>query len=325
MLIDDVKITIKAGKGGNGAISFRHDEGKDHGGPDGGNGGYGGDVYVIAVDDMMALRQFQFKKQLKADDGVPGKRKNLFGRKGEDLLLKVPRGTQITDIDSGRTIEIVDRVTPVRLATGGIGGRGNNEFKTSTIQAPRYAEDGTPGEEKHLHIQLKIIADIGFIGLPNAGKSSLLGMLTNANPKIGAYPFTTLEPNLGAMGTIIMADIPGLIEGAHEGRGLGIKFLKHIEKTKLLFHCIDVTTENILETYELVRREFAEYKTELLEKPEIILLTKTDLVDAKTIADKKKLLKKTKREIHTVSVYDDKSLEELKNIIETNVLHIESK
>lgn len=320
MLVDEVKITIKAGKGGNGAISFRHDEGKDMGGPDGGNGGYGGDVYVIAVDDMMALRQFQFKKLLKADDGVPGKRKNLFGRKGADLLLKVPRGTQITDMETGKSIEIVDRETPVRLATGGIGGRGNNEFKTSTIQAPRYAEDGKPGEEKHLHIELKIIADIGFIGLPNAGKSSLLGMLTNANPKIGAYPFTTLEPNLGAMGNIIMADIPGLIEGAHEGRGLGIKFLKHIEKTKLLFHCIDVTTENIVETYELVRREFAEYNAALLEKPEIILLTKIDLVEKDVITAKKKLLKKTNREIYTVSVYDEKSLAELAKIIEKAAL-----
>jgi GTP-binding protein len=240
----------------------------------------------------------------------------LFGRKGADLLLKVPRGTQVTDMDSGYSIEIVDRETPVRIATGGIGGRGNNEFKTSTIQAPRYAEDGTPGEEKRLHIQLKIIADIGFIGLPNAGKSSLLGMLTNADPKIGAYPFTTLEPNLGAMGSIIMADIPGLIEGAHEGKGLGIKFLKHIEKTKLLIHCIDVTTENILETYDLVRREFAEYKTTLLEKPEIILLTKTDLVTPEVVKEKKKLLKKTKREIYSVSVYDDTSLAELKTIIE---------
>lgn len=320
MLVDDVTITVKAGKGGNGAVSFRHDEGKDHGGPDGGNGGFGGDVYVIAVDDMMALRQFQFKKSLKADDGVPGKRKNLFGRKGEDLILKVPRGTRITDLDTGEIFEIVDRENPVRLATGGIGGRGNNEFKTSVIQAPRYAEDGTPGEEKRLRVELRIIADIGFIGLPNAGKSSLLGMLTNANPKIGAYPFTTLEPNLGAMGNIIMADIPGLIEGAHEGKGLGIKFLKHIEKTKLLIHCIDISTENLLETYKLVRKEFEEYKEELLEKPEIILLTKTDLVSPEVINEKKELLKSTKRKIYDVSVYDDTSLEKLKALIEKAVV-----
>lgn len=321
MLIDDVKVVVKAGNGGNGAVSFRHDEGKDHGGPDGGNGGDGGDVYVTGVDDMMALAQFQFKKLLKAENGIPGKRKNLYGRKGKDIILKLPKGTQVTDLQTGISFEINDTTSLIKIAIGGKGGRGNTEFKTSMVQAPRFAEDGTLGEEKNLRFELKIIADIGFIGLPNAGKSSLLSVLTNANPKIGAYPFTTLEPNLGTLGSIILADIPGLIEGAHTGRGLGIKFLKHIEKTKLIVHCIDVSLEEIEKTYKLVREEFAAYKKELLEKKELILLTKSDLVDEKErIKKQQMLIKKTKKEVLTVSVYDAVSISLLQQRLEQEVV-----
>lgn len=315
MLIDEVTITVHAGSGGNGAVSFRRNEGNPRGGPDGGNGGNGGDVYVIGVDDLSALRQFQFKKVHKADDGVQGKRKNLFGRNAEDLYLKLPLGTRITD-DEGRIIaEIEDTKTPILIARGGKGGRGNNEFKSPTNQAPRFAEKGEKGEEKVLHLELRLIADVGLIGLPNAGKSSLLSVLTNASPKIGNYPFTTLEPNIGVMDTVILADIPGLIEGASSGKGLGIKFLKHIEKTKLLVHCIDVSAEDPVASYNVVRDEFARYNEELLKKPELLILTKRDLVTAEELKKKEQLLKKVNKNILSVSAYDDEGLLKLKTAI----------
>ena len=315
MLIDDVVITVKAGSGGNGSASLRRNAQTPKGGPDGGNGGNGGNVYAIGVDDVTALRQFQFKKIIKAEDGGKGQKQNLYGKNAEHLYIKVPLGTRISDTHAKWLYEIEDTTTPFLLARGGLGGRGNNEFKSATNQTPRYAESGQPGEEKTLHLELRLIAHIGFIGLPNAGKSSLLSVLTNAEPKIGNYPFTTLEPNLGMMDRLILTDIPGLIEGASTGRGLGIKFLKHIEKTRLLAHCIDASDPDPLATYEIVRKEFASYNKELLEKPEIILLTKADLIDEKELGEKKKLLQKTKRKIYTVSVYDDVSITALQDVL----------
>ena len=315
MLIDEVTITVHAGNGGNGAVSFRRNEGNPRGGPDGGNGGNGGDVYVIGVDDLSALRQFQFKKVHKADDGVQGKRKNLFGRNADDLYLKLPLGTRITDDVGGIIAEVEDTKTPILIARGGKGGRGNNEFKSPTNQAPRFAEKGEKGEEKVLHLELRLIADVGLIGLPNAGKSSLLLVLTNASPKIGNYPFTTLEPNIGVMDKIILADIPGLIEGASSGKGLGIKFLKHIEKTKLLVHCIDASSEDPVASYKVVRDEFARYNDELLKKPELLVLTKRDLVTAEEIKRKEQQLKKIHKNILSVSAYDDDALVKLKAAI----------
>lgn len=312
MLIDDVTITIKAGDGGNGSASFRRNAQTARGGPDGGNGGNGGDIYFIGTDDLGALSEFQYKKSLKANDGIKGNKQNKHGKNADDLYIKVPLGTKVTDTATGTSVEILDTKNPVLFAKGGKGGRGNNEFKTALLQAPKFAETGEVGEEKVVRLELRLIADIGFIGLPNAGKSSLLAVLTNAQPKIANYPFTTLEPNIGMMDRTALADIPGLIEGAAQGKGLGIKFLKHIEKTKLLVHCIDVTDENPLQTYQTVRKEFEEYKKELLEKPEMILLTKKDLVEEKEIKVREKALKKLGKEILSVSVYDDKSLEDLK-------------
>ena len=315
MLIDDVVITVKAGNGGNGAVSFRQNEGNPKGGPDGGNGGNGGDVYLVGVDDLSALKQFQFKKVLKADDGVQGKKKNLFGKNAEDLMIKVPKGTRVTDSTGIFICEIDEAGEPFLIARGGNGGRGNNEFKSSTNQSPRYAETGEMGEEKILRLELRLIADVGLIGLPNAGKSSLLSVLTNATPKIGNYPFTTLEPNIGVMDGVFLADIPGLIEGASGGRGLGIKFLKHIEKTALLVHCIDATLDDPQKAYKTVRDEFEKYNTELLNKPELVVLTKIDLIDEKDLALKKKSLTKVSKNILTVTAYDDKSLAALKKAI----------
>lgn len=319
MLVDDVKITIKAGDGGNGAATFKRNAQTAKGGPDGGNGGNGGDVYFIGSDDLGALYQFRFKKHLQAENGTSGKKQNLFGKNADHLYISVPLGTSITDLGSGKTYEITDTKTPVLLARGGKGGRGNNEFKTAILQAPKFAEPGEKGEEKSLHLVLRLIADVGFIGLPNAGKSSLLAALTNAQPKIGNYPFTTLEPNIGMMDRIALADIPGLIEGASTGKGLGIKFLKHIVKTKLLVHCIEVTDPDPVKTYQTVRDEFETYNKVLLEKPEIIAITKIDLADQEQINRQKTKLESFGRPILPVSVFDDASLSALKQALQTHL------
>lgn len=315
MLVDDVHITLKAGKGGNGLVSFRHDEGKAKGGPDGGNGGNGGDIYLTGINDIGGLSKFQYKKQLEAEDGVNGRRKNLFGKNGDDLIVPLPLGTMVINEDTNKSFEIRKITDKVLIAKGGVGGRGNDQFKSATNQTPRIAENGTLGEEKHLHLVLRLIADIGLIGLPNGGKSSLLSVLTNAEPKIGNYPFTTLEPNLGAFDNSIIADIPGLIEGAHTGRGLGIKFLKHVEKTKILAHCISSENEDMKVAYQTVQKEFELYNPKLLEKQQVILLTKTDLFTPKEIEKKKKVLLKYNPQVLCVSIYDDESINTLKETL----------
>ncbi len=315
MLVDNVIITVRAGNGGNGAVSFRRNEGNPRGGPDGGNGGKGGDVYLEGVNDLTALRKFRFKKEYSAENGISGKKKNLFGRNAKDLYLKVPLGTLITTTEDEVIGEITNEGEKILIVKGGAGGRGNNEFKSATNQAPRYAEKGEKGEEKIIHLELRLIADVGFVGLPNAGKSTLLSLLTNATPRIGNYPFTTLEPNLGMMDKIVLADIPGLIEGASSGKGLGIKFLKHIEKTKLLVHCIDITEKDVLHAYNLVRNEFSLYKKEILKKTEIIVLTKSDLVNEEELEKKRKKLRALDKKIIIVSVYAQESIRSLQEAI----------
>ncbi|HUQ85322.1 MAG TPA: GTPase ObgE [Candidatus Limnocylindrales bacterium] len=317
MLVDNVTITIKAGDGGNGASTFLRDGHHVRGGPNGGNGGNGGHIYFLGTSNIHDLKLFRFKKKLTAESGIPGKSKNLFGKNAEHMTILVPVGTKITDVDTDKVFEITDTVTPVLLAKGGRGGRGNTEFKTSINQAPTYAESGAPGQKKILFLELRLIAEIGLIGLPNAGKSSLLAVLTNATPKIADYPFTTLEPNIGMMGGRPIADIPGLIEGASTGKGLGITFLKHIEKTKLIIHCIELPEENLKERYETVREEFKKFNPLLLEKPEIVLLTKTDLVDEKTLKKSIKIFDKMGKKVLSYSFVDDESLEKLKKEVET--------
>jgi len=312
MMVDNVTFIVKAGNGGNGAATFLRNARTAKGGPDGGNGGNGGNIYFQGSNNVNDLSEFRFKKKISAEDGVSGKSKKLFGKNASSTTTYVPLGTQITDITSQNVYEITDITTPILLAHGGKGGRGNTEFKTATNQAPKYAEKGSLGEEKHLFLSLRLIADIGLIGLPNAGKSSLLAVLTNATPKIGDYPFTTLEPNIGMMGKYALADIPGLIEGASKGKGLGIGFLKHIEKTKILLHCIDSSDENIEKAYETVRKEFEEYSPFLIEKEEIILLTKTDISDKKVLEKIIDVFIKRSKKILTCSIYDDKSIEALK-------------
>ena len=263
------------------------------------------------INDLSA---FRYKKIIKADDGVPGGKNKLFGKNAEDLVVKLPIGTQVFDEYRNRTFEILN-TNKILVAKGGKGGLGNTEFKSATKQAPRYAQRGGKGVEKIMHLELKFIADIGLVGLPNGGKSSLLGVLTNAHPKIGNYPFTTLEPNLGMMDTSMIADIPGLIDGAAEGKGLGIKFLKHIEKTKILIHCISAEEDDMVKTYKTVRNEFGKFKEELLEKPEIILITKKDLVTEDELGKKIKKMKKIRKNVLSSSIYDDNSIKELKKYI----------
>lgn len=318
MLVDNVTLTIKAGDGGNGAATFLRNGMTARGGPDGGNGGNGGNIYFQGSNNLNDLKEFRFKKKILAENGTNGKNRKLFGKNAPHTTILVPLGTSITDIERDKTYEITDTTTQILLAKGGIGGRGNNEFKSATNQAPLYAESGTKGQEKTLQLELKLIADIGLIGFPNAGKSSLLAVLTHANPKIGSYPFTTLEPNRGMLEQYTLADIPGLIEGASEGKGLGITFLKHIEKTRLLLHCIDCTTTDPINAYKTIRKEFGTFNANMLEKPEIILLTKTDLVSDAELKKTITKVKKLKKKVLSVSVYDDESL----NTLKTNLMSL---
>jgi GTP-binding protein len=315
MLIDDITITIKAGDGGNGSVSFLRNARTARGGPDGGNGGNGGNVFFQGSTDIFDLGEFRYKKKIAAENGVSGKKQNLYGRNGEDIVIKVPVGTRITEISVGTVYEVTDTKEKIKLAAGGKGGRGNNAFKSATNQTPMQAEDGTLGQEKVIRLELRLIAQVGFVGFPNAGKSSLLKVLTNARPKIGSYPFTTLEPNLGVMDGIVLGDIPGLMEGASKGKGLGITFLKHVEKTELLVHCIDSSVEDVVKAYKTVRNEFKEYDETLAAKPETILLTKIDLIDTKELEKNTARLKKFNRQVLTISIYNEKNIEDFKKFL----------
>lgn len=316
MLIDEATIFVKAGSGGNGAVSFKRNAQTAKGGPDGGNAGNGGNVYFQGINDITALAEFTYKKKITAEDGIKGGKQNLYGRNGKDTTVFLPIGTFVTDLTSNESFEIINSKDKILIAKGGKGGRGNNEFKSATEQTPYYAEKGKPGEQKRLLLLLKLIADVGLIGLPNSGKSSLLSVLTRAHPKIGDYPFTTLEPNLGVLKGIVIADIPGLIEGASGGKGLGIKFLKHIEKTKVLLHCIDSQSEDVLKDYKTVRTELLKYSVELGYKNELILLTKSDLFSEKELNIKIKKIKIVNKDVIYVSIYDDNSLLGLKDKIQ---------
>jgi len=310
MLVDNITLIVHAGRGGNGAATFKPFKG----GPDGGRGGNGGNIYMVGSSNINDLREFRYKKKIVAGSGGNGARQNMYGRKAEDVTILVPLGTRISETATGEAREVTD-TEPFCIARGGIGGRGNVAFKSPTNQTPRTAEQGEPGETKELLLELRLIAEIGLIGLPNAGKSSLLTVLTNAHPAVAAYPFTTIDPTIGMLGTHPIADIPGLIEGASKGKGLGLDFLRHIEKTKILLHCIDATTEDPRAAYETIRKEFKEFDPLLLEKPEYIVLTKIDLTNNAAITKRKKIFKNKK--VLTCSVYDEKAVASLKkNIVQ---------
>lgn len=315
MLIDNVTLKVAAGDGGKGVATFRRDATTSQGGPDGGNGGNGGNVYFQGSANIYDLRRFRYSKTLLGQNGGDGTRHNGFGKNAGHITVLVPLGTRITNLDTGGSIEIVSEDKPVLIARGGTGGFGNYKFKSPTNRSPRNHEPGGHGQKVNLLLELRLIAEIGLIGLPNAGKSSLLAVLTNAKPVIGDYPFTTLEPNIGMFGKYPVADIPGLIEGASAGIGLGIKFLRHIEKTKILIHCIDITHGDIRGAYDTVRSEFRQYNPLLLDKPEIIFLNKTDLIDAKLAKKAVENFDNLQKIVLTGSVRDEKSIQALKRKI----------
>ena len=300
--LDQAKIYLKAGDGGSGSASFRREKFIEFGGPDGGDGGHGGSIVFVADKNLNTLIDFRYQQHLKAEKGQDGKGKQKTGRSGKALILKVPFGTQIFEEDNNTLIEDLTRSEQkIIVAKGGKGGLGNVRFKSSINRAPRKKTDGGKGENFWIWLQLKVIADIGIVGMPNSGKSSLLSVLTSAKPKIANYPFTTINPNLGVTSynnkEVTLADIPGLIEGAHEGIGLGDKFLRHIERCKNILHLIDITNDNLLENYFKVRKELFKYSYKLTKKKEIIVFNKIDMVSDEEINKKidifsKKIIKK---------------------------------
>ncbi len=316
--LDQVKIYVKAGDGGSGSPSFRREKFIEFGGPDGGDGGKGGSIILKSERNLNTLIDYRFQQHHKAERGENGAGKNRTGRNGKDLILKVPIGTQVFEEDNKTLIyDFKNQNEEFIVASGGKGGLGNTKFKSSTNRAPKKFTKGSTGEEYIVWLQLKTIADIGIIGLPNSGKSSLLAAITRARPKIANYKFTTLNPNLGVAiydnKEITLADIPGLIEGAHAGVGLGIKFLKHIERCKTLLHLIDITQKDLERSYKQVREELKKYNKNLLKKEEIIVLNKIDLIDEKTLLKIVRSFKKNKRsEILTVSTMEKKSTLKIK-------------
>ncbi len=319
--LDQAKIYIKAGNGGSGSASFRREKFIEYGGPDGGDGGSGGSIIVESDRNLNTLIDFRYAQHFKAQHGKPGSKRNKTGANGKDLILKVPVGTQIYEEDNNTLIyDFTKNKEKYLVASGGKGGLGNVRFKSSTNRAPRKKTNGKLGEEFWIWLQLKVIADIGIIGKPNAGKSSLLAALTRAKPKIANYPFTTINPNLGVSyyggKEITLADIPGLVEGAHKGVGLGDKFLRHIERCKILLHLIDLSEDDLLNSYKKIKSELSNYDKDLIKKKEIIFFNKSDLLDENEINEKlKEFKKKIKTKYEIVSVYSNKDLQKIKKLL----------
>ena len=319
--LDQAKIYIKAGNGGSGSASFRREKFVEYGGPDGGDGGNGGSIIVQSDRNLNTLIDFRYAQHFKAQHGKPGSKRNRTGANGEDLILKVPLGTQLYEEDNNTLIyDFTTNKEKYLVASGGRGGLGNVRFKSSTNRAPRKKTSGKLGEEFWIWLQLKVIADIGIIGKPNAGKSSLLAALTRAKPKIANYPFTTINPNLGVSyyggKEITLADIPGLVEGAHKGVGLGDKFLRHIERCKILLHLIDLSEENLFSSYKKIKSELSNYDKNLIKKKEIIFFNKSDLFKSNEINEKlKEFRKKIKIKHEIISIYSSKDIKKIKKIL----------
>ena len=322
MFIDIAKIELKAGKGGDGAVSFRREKFEPSGGPYGGDGGNGGSIYFVADESVTTLLDFRYRKHYKAENGQNGGTKKMFGKRGEDLFLKVPVGTLIKDFDTDTVMfDLKENGQEALVCKGGRGGRGNARFATSKRQAPRFAEPGTKGEEKTIKLEMKLIADVGLVGMPNVGKSSLLSIMSKARPKIANYHFTTLEPNLGVVdvgnhNSFVIADIPGLIEGASEGVGLGFDFLKHIERTKVLVHVLDVSGSegrDPIEDYNIIRKEMLSYNLKIGDKREIIVANKMDIPGAEEgLENLKKVFSDRLEDIIAISAATTENIDELK-------------
>ncbi len=332
--LDEAVISVRSGDGGKGCVSFRRERFIPKGGPDGGDGGRGGAIDVEASGRHRTLADFRFRRLFKAQNGRPGSGRNRTGKDGEDILIQVPLGTVILDEDTGETLaDLIQEGQRIRIAQGGKGGRGNQHFATPTRRAPRFAQPGLPGEARRLRLSLKHLADIGLIGLPNAGKSTLLSSLTPARPRIAEYPFTTLTPNLGVLaygnGEILtVADIPGLIQGASQGRGLGIRFLKHIERTRLLLHLVDVAeglqASSAMDAFVSVRAELEQYSPALLEKEQIVLLNKVDALPAERLHEVdgvRRSFEAMGLSCLSISALAGQGLEELKAILKRKLIH----
>jgi GTPase len=311
MFIDELTLHLKAGQGGDGVVRWRHEKGKDYAGPSGGNGGKGGDVYALAVRDIGILAAYRNIKEFTAGRGEDGFKDSKQGGTGKDVEIKFPIGSRLTNLNTGYMVELLKDGERVMLLKGGRGGLGNEHFKSSTNQSPKESTEGVSGEEADFHVELLLVVDIGIIGLPNAGKSSLLNTLTRAHSKVGDFPFTTLEPALGSFYGLVIADIPGLIEGAATGKGLGHKFLRHIERTKALVHCISSEVESPLEAYRVVRKELELYNKDMTKKREVVLLTKIDMISKEEVESKLGVLKSIGKDVVPVSILDDESIKNL--------------
>ncbi|UCD77421.1 MAG: GTPase ObgE [Desulfobacterales bacterium] len=318
--IDEVFITVQSGNGGRGCVSFRREKFVPRGGPDGGDGGKGGDVILKSTSRRRTLYPFRFKRQFKAQNGAPGQGRQKTGKNGNDLIIEVPPGTLVSDAETNALlIDLIQPGEPFVVAKGGRGGQGNSRFKTSTRRAPRFAQPGEPGQYLKLKLELKLLADVGLIGLPNVGKSTLISVISSATPKIADYPFTTLSPNLGVVQpdqaeSFVVADIPGLIEGAHKGAGLGIRFLRHIERTQILVHLIDASAidpQNPLVSYVTINKELAQYNPMLTKKPQIIVLNKMDLPGTDQAAEAFQTAMNDRR-VLKISAATRKGIEQLK-------------
>jgi GTP-binding protein len=322
MFIDEAKITVRAGNGGHGCIAFRREKFVPRGGPSGGDGGNGGSIYMVSDSQENTLLKFRYNHTFRAGRGRHGEGSNRHGKNGEDLEISVPVGTVVCDAETGEQLhDFTKSGERVLIAAGGRGGHGNAHFASSVNRAPSRAQDGMPGEEKALRLELKLLADVGLVGFPNAGKSTLIASISAARPKIADYPFTTLEPNLGVVSydydkSFVVADIPGLIEGAHLGHGLGIQFLRHIERTRLLLHLIDVSpaeTRDPVGAYKTIEKELGEHSAELLLKPRIVVATKMDAADPARLRKLQQWCRQRRIELIKISSVTGEGLEELKH------------
>lgn len=319
--VDQAKFNVKAGDGGNGCVSFRREKFVPRGGPDGGDGGRGGSVIIESSSRLHSLIDFRYRSHFKAERGLHGKGKDMHGRKGKDCIMVVPVGSILKDSDTGEIIgDLCEEGDRIVIAQGGKGGLGNPHFASGTNRTPRIATKGTEGEEKWVIIELKLIADIGLVGLPNAGKSTLLSQLSAANPKVAGYPFTTLEPQLGVlhlkhMESCIIADIPGLIEGAHQGVGLGFQFLRHIERTRIILHILDAASEGALDDFTVVENELAAYNKDLIQRTTLVVLNKADIADAEQLGLLKENLQEKGLDSFVISGLTGEGIEELKEKI----------
>jgi len=322
MFVDELEIKAEAGRGGDGVVRWRREKSIPEGGPSGGNGGDGGDIYMRAVRDLSLLSKYTGSKEFKATDGQPGEKRSKFGKDGDDLYIDVPVGATVTEHERGRVHTFEKEGEIHKILLGGRGGLGNEYFKSSTNRAPEQSTKGKKGEKATFTIELSLIVDVGFLGFPNAGKTTLLNSLTNTKARVGAYPFTTVEPHLGELYGYILADIPGLIEGASEGKGLGHKFLRHIKRTKMLLHCVSLENENVIEAYTTIRNELKKFDTELLQKEEWVILTKSDLVSEEVIKKAREAISATGAHVNVVS---GETKEGIKELHDTLVTHLRTK